>query len=423
MGKKVFLEWHGCTLNKGESERLLGLLSEHGFSFTAKPENANIVIFNGCAVKHATEQRMFSRLAVLYSLAKKHGFELIVFGCLSEICRKRLQKDFPSAVLIGLNVSALAEHLGFSFTQSMLSIEPIAFNEFVSIIPISNGCLGNCTYCCVSKARGKLKSFSLREIQNAFRKKKKKTREIWLTGTDTACYGLDIGSSLPELLQSLLSIKGDFRIRIGMMNPAQAKKFFPELLECFSDERLFRFLHLPVQSGSNTILKKMNRAYSVKEFKELVFALRAFDSEFSIATDIIAGFPSESERDFEKSVSLLCEIEPDIVNISAFGKRPFAKANDFPKQIDSCTKKERTKKLSSLVKKIGLERNKRLIGSIQRILVSEPGQKGGFVGRTNSYKPVVVQNDLRGQFAQAKITRAFPTFLEGELLQRNQFKQ
>jgi len=419
MAKKVFLEWHGCTLNKGESERMLGLLSERGFSLVPGPENADIVIFNGCAVKHATEQRMFSRLTGLYGLCEKKGSGLVVFGCLSEICRDRLEKLFPRAVLIGTDFSALAEHLGFAFDESLLALEPVPFNEFISIIPISTGCLGSCTYCCVSKARGKLKSFSPREISGAFKSAVKKTKEIWLTGTDTACYGVDIGSSLPALLSELLSVRGEYRVRVGMMNPAHAKKFFSPLLECFSDERLFRFLHLPVQSGSDGILKKMNRFYSVREFKKMVFEARAFDAGFSISTDIIAGFPSESEKDFEKSISLLREVKPDIVNISSFGKRPFARANDFPGQISSQEKKKRTKKLTEAVRAIGLERNSLLAGTTQRVLVSERGKKGGFVGRSNAYRPVVVQGDLRGSFASVEITEAFPTFLRGVLRGQN----
>ncbi len=413
MPEKVFLEWHGCTLNKGESERMLGMLSRQGFALASKPGNADIVIFNGCAVKHSTEQRMFSRLSALSELQKKRGFELIVFGCLVEICRERLEKNFPGAVLIGLDFGALAEHLGFSFSQGVLSLEPVRFNEFVSIIPVSTGCLGACSYCCVSRARGNLCSFPVQGIKKAFSSALENAKEVWLTSNDTACYGLDVGSSLPEMLHELLSVDGDFRVRIGMMNPAQAKKFFPELLSCFEDERLFRFLHLPVQSGSDRVLKKMNRGYSVAEFKKMVREARDFDSDFSIATDIIAGFPSESSADFEKSVSLLMETMPDVVNISAFGKRPFARANAFPGQIDSAEKKLRTKKLTEVVRGIGLERNKRLLGSIQHVLVSEFGEKGGFVGRTNAYKPVVVRENLLGQFARVRIASVHPTFLEG----------
>jgi MiaB/RimO family radical SAM methylthiotransferase len=216
------------------------------------------------------------------------------------------------------------------------------------------------------------------------------------------------------LLKALLENQGEYRIRLGMMNPDHLKSFREELAETFQDERLYKFLHLPLQSGSDRVLKKMKRKYSVKEFREEVRWLRKRIEGLTLATDVIAGFPGESEKDFLETMAVLKEVEPDVVNISRFGKRPGTLAEkmvDLPLE----TKKERSQALTRLCAGLAAEKNAALKGKKLKVLVAEKGRKGNFQGRSDSYKPVIVKENLLGEFAWVKVTQAFPTYVEARL--------
>ncbi|MCX6799141.1 MAG: tRNA (N(6)-L-threonylcarbamoyladenosine(37)-C(2))-methylthiotransferase [Candidatus Diapherotrites archaeon] len=413
---RVFVEGYGCSLNKADTEQIRGFLAANGIRISKTPEKSDAIIINTCAVKKPTETRMLNRIRKLHALAQKKGIALVVFGCLPAINSAAIAQVSREIVQIPPSLEKLAEFLGLPREEFSPCLPQQKENRFVSIIPIARGCLGRCAFCCVRQARGDLKSYSIKEIDARFKQAIKETPEVWLTGQDCGCYGADIGASIVELLRELLSNKGDFRVRVGMINPQRMLKFLDEYLPLFEDERLYRFFHIPLQSGSNAVLKAMNRNYTKEDFLFLVKQIRKKLPDATIATDVIAGFPGETEAQFGETASVLRAVQPDVVNVSKFGARPGTVAAKMPCQVGGREVKRRSKALAVLCRQLSLERNKRLVGTAQRILVAEKGKKGGFVGRSLSYKHVVVQKNLLGKFAGVKIKRAFATHLFGSPL-------
>ncbi|MFH1588289.1 MAG: tRNA (N(6)-L-threonylcarbamoyladenosine(37)-C(2))-methylthiotransferase [Candidatus Diapherotrites archaeon] len=411
---RFFIEWHGCSMSKNETEMIKGVLEKNSFSEISNPEKADLIILNACGVKDATENRMIKRIRELNELRKKNS-RFIVFGCLSSISPERIKKISDEIELCGVNLNDLCRLLEISLCSFSPIVSVKRFNEFISIISIAEGCLGKCSYCATVNARGKLKSHPINEIKKSFENALKDTKEIWLTAQDTGAYGFDSGKNLADLLKELLKAEGNYRIRIGMMNPLHLKKFIKDYVKLFMDERLFRFVHLPVQSGSDKILKAMKRGYSRKQFIDLCRILRKEIPGVTIFTDIIAGFPGETEKDFQDSVDLLELVKPDVINISRFGARPNTEAALMPNQLPGSVKKKRSRILTDLCIKFSFNANKKLVGSKQLVLVSEKGRKHGFMGRTSNYRSFAVKNDLRGKFIESRVKKAFSSYLTGEI--------
>lgn len=231
------------------------------------------------------------------------------------------------------------------------------------------------------------------------------------------CYGFDTGHYLPELIKTLLKNKGEYRIRLGMMNPRHFKKIRDDLIPLFKDDRLYKFLHLPVQSGSNTILKKMNRGSVVKDFVDAVKFSRKLVPDIRISTDIIVGFPGETEKDFEKSINLIKKTRPNMLNISRFGKRKGTVAESLPNQLSESEKKDRSRRLASISQEIFLKDNLNMLGFKGVALVSQKAKSNGFVARTNNYSSVLVDNKF-GSFVNLEIINVFPNFFEGKILKK-----
>jgi len=413
--QKVYLEWYGCALNRADTEKLRLAFVSAGYKIVDTPEEADYCIINTCAVKTPTEEKIIARLKKLSELSKCSGFKLAVIGCLTEVSRERVLKAAKNAVLFGVDPKPIADYFGLKLAYSPKA-RALPYNKCISIIPVARGCLNRCTYCCVSTARVRLKSYTVEEIDEAFRAAIQQSKEIWLTATDMACYGFDRKINLAMLLKKLLENTGEYRIRIGMLNPQHVKHFFDELLEVMKDKRVYKFFHLPVQSGSDEILGRMARGYEAQEFRMLIKKARKTFPYATIATDIIVGFPGETQKDFEETVKLMYETKPDVVNISRYGKRPGTPAAKM-EQLPFSIVKERSRALSEIVRELAMEKNKTFLGKTFRVLVSERGMKGNFVGRTDSYKPVVVKNTNLGQFVTVKITDAKSTYLEGILVE------
>ena len=412
---KAFVEGYGCSLNKSDTEKVCGFLKENGVGLVEKPEQADFIVINTCAVKQQTETRMLRRIRQLNAVAESKASTLIVFGCLPSIHPSAVEAISPAIVQVGPSLAKLADFLGFPKKEFSPKLSGVKENSFVSIVPIARGCLGNCSYCCVKNARGKLKSYSVNSLNEKFKKAIEETPEVWLTAEDCGCYGADTESSLPKLIETLLENKGEFRARIGMINPGHLKKFLPAYLKLFSDKRLYRFFHVPLQSGSNKVLKEMNRPYKKEDFLDIVKKIRSKFPDATIATDVIVGFPGETEKQFNETVAVLKKTRPDVVNISRFGARPGTKAAEMAGQLHGRELKKRSRKLTEFCSKISLQRNKRLVGTEQEILVTEKGSKGNYVGRTLYYKSVVIKENKLGRFIKVKVKRAFPTYLGAEL--------
>lgn len=422
---RIYVRSFGCSTNFADGEAIEGCLAKHGYSLANDIANADILIYNTCAVKTPTENKIIEILK-----ASPHGKKVVVTGCLPLINFPRLRAEvkFDGALgpAPGVNIIKAVRKvergqrivdLRDDFMPSCI-LPKMRRNRVVGILPISYGCLGECAYCCVRFARGKLRSYRTREISKQIQRALQEgVKEIWLTAQDSACYGRDIGTDLVALLRHVVDLDGEFWIRIGMMNPDNALDMLPELVDVYRDEKIFKFLHLPIQSGDDEILRLMNRAYSVKDFKKIVSAFRKKIPQMTIATDFICGFPGESEQAFERSLKLIKDIRPDIVNVSKFFVRPRTVAGRM-KQVAFRTIKERSVRMSELARRIAFENNQKWVGWSGRILVDEKGKNESWIGRNYAYKPVVLKGKkkLLGKYVDTQIKNAFTTYLEGERL-------
>jgi len=415
---KVYLETYGCSANQSDSEIMLGLLKERGYQIVNSPTKSDVNILNTCIVKSPTGNRMKYRIKTL----KKIGKPLIVAGCMSKAEKEVVEKLSPKSSLVGPNsIHVIPETVKRTLNgEKIVSIDDIKKpklclpkirkNQVIDIVQTSTGCLGNCYYCQVKFAKGELFSYPPELIVKQIKVSlKERVKEIWLTSQDMGAYGKDIGKNLPELLEKVVKIKGKFFVRIGMMNPNHVKKNLEELVEVYQSEKIFKFLHIPIQSGSNRILRKMNRYYKVENFKEIV---RAFQKEFpriTLSTDVIAGYPGETEDDFKQTIRLLERVKPDVVNISKYWPRPRTEASEM-EQIDRKTINQRTKSLSKLVKKFQKEKNKQWLGWEGEVLIDEKGSQG-MIGRNYAYKSVVTDGKL-GEFKQLRIRNSYTNYLK-----------
>lgn len=417
--KYFYSEGYGCALNLSETEMINGFLVKNDFIQIQDLKKADFVIINTCSVKQVTEQRMVSRIKNLLK-EKKPKSKLLVFGCLASAQHETIEKINPEIIVLDNNLASLCNALKIPPQQFSPKITPIKSKEFISIIPLSTGCLNFCTYCSTRLARKMLKSYSTESILSAFRRAingdelNKPSKEIWLTSQDLGCYGFDINSSLVNLLKQILKINGNYRIRLGMMNPNHFIKIKKDLLPIMKDERIYKFLHLPLQSGSNKILKLMNRTYSVEEFIECVNYARKIIPNITIATDIIVGFPNENCEDFKETIKVLEKTKPDIVNISRFGKRKGTYAEKMKGQLTEKEKKNRSRILSNVCKNFFLKNCEDFLGKEILCLVSEK-TKNGFNAHTNEYKTVFVKKGY-GDFVKARITQIKRHYFIGEVM-------
>ncbi len=355
-----FIKTYGCSHNKADSLFMAQLLKLNGFIESHNDKDADLIILNTCTVKTPTEHR------IMRYLFDHKGKKIIIAGCMTATHKDKL-KNYS---LIGCNnlldivkiaKGEIKESLGEN--DWLADLLPMAKNEVIEIIPISKGCLGNCSYCATKFARGRLKSQPIGKIiayiKSALKSGKK---EFWLSSEDTGCYGLDIGSSLPNLLKEITKIDGFFKMRLGMINPKYALIYGKELAEILNSEKFFKFIHLPVQSGSDKVLKAMNRQYLKKDFIEAVKYFRKRVKGVTIATDIIVGFPNESKKDFLETFELIDELNPEVVNISKYWDRPLTASSKMEGKVSLNEKKARAVKLMSLHKKQIKERRGKIMG-------------------------------------------------------------
>ncbi|MGA2161975.1 MAG: tRNA (N(6)-L-threonylcarbamoyladenosine(37)-C(2))-methylthiotransferase [Methanoregula sp.] len=397
--KQVYIETYGCSYNFGDTANLVQVLKHYGSTRVPSPDGADAVIINTCTVVGPTERRMLRRLAALQEKP------LFVTGCMPLVQREAIL-SVCSPVIIPPD----------TIREAYLRVRTVAPGG-VGIVPIAQGCLGRCTYCITRRARGPLASFPKEEIREKVRAFiHAGAYEIQLTAQDVSAWGRDTGRSLPGLLVDLCSIKGNFRIRIGMMNPATVSGILDELLDVFESDRLFRFLHLPVQSGSDRILEQMGRGYTVQEFEEIVSAFRKRYPDISIATDFIVGFPGETEEDFSRSLELIGRIKPAKVNVTRYSKRPFTgpfAEEDFPDSV----KKDRSRLLNTYAEEQYSIVNRPLLGTTVSCVITEKLRPGSVMARTATYQGVVIGQDLPiGTAADVILKKDRKYFFMGDLV-------
>jgi MiaB-like tRNA modifying enzyme len=384
-----------------DSEMISGLLKGAGYEIASKQSEGTLNLLVTCSVKDTTEHRMVSRIKAM----SKSGKPLVVAGCLPKADRAKVEALNSSASLLGPHsIENAAAVVGSALVGSRLvalddsaaekvNIPRVRLNPAVSIVEIASGCMSECTFCQTKLAKGWLRSYRIGDIMRQIKADLEAgCKEVWLASTDNGCYGKDMGTDLIELLKACCSIEGDFKIRLGMMNPM----YLPEMLDrtvsaFYENDKLFKFLHIPVESGSERVLRKMKRGHTTKTFLNAVQAFRSKIPEMTISTDIIAGFPSETEDDFKETLDIIERAEPDIVNISRYGARPGTEAAKWKgMRISSQVAKERSERLHVLAKRIAKKRNSLWQGWQGEIIIDEMGKV--VQGRNYAYKPVVMSN-------------------------------
>ncbi|MBI5158865.1 tRNA (N(6)-L-threonylcarbamoyladenosine(37)-C(2))-methylthiotransferase [Candidatus Micrarchaeota archaeon] len=419
---KFFLETFGCTLNQADSELIKGVMFSHGASEAQSVAKADVVIINSCTVKKATEQKILERIK---KLKKK---KLVVAGCMPSADKELIERFAPNACLVGPRsvgrVFEAASAVLNGDKKHFLSVEekvclPRFRGGVVARIPIAEGCTGACSFCQTKIARGKLssypESFLLREIVHSVRLG---AREVQLTAQDTGAYGKDLGSSLVSLLDKVKNLKAKFRARVGMMNPEHALEFLAPFCDALNSSKFYKFAHIPVQSGSDEVLKAMLRNYCVEDFVRVVAILRSRVPLVTIATDVICGFPTETEDDFEQTMKLVEIIKPDVVNVSRFTPRKGTKAAGL-KQLPDNIIKARTARMAELCRRVSVENNRQLVGRQFEVLVTERNEKHKmFTGRIPNYKQVALRGEdvHLGDFVKVKIMGITQSGLVGKII-------
>ena len=418
---KIFVEAYGCSASFADSEMISGLIVNDGHTLATSPSESDLNLIVTCSVKDTTANKMMYRIKSLKTRP------LIVAGCLAKAEQNNVEKFTENASLLGPNSlgktldvinSTLMGKKQIALEDSDLSkvgLPKVRLNSAVGIVEIASGCMSECTFCQTKLAKGDLSSYRLGDIVRQVQTEiKEGCKEVWLTSTDNGCYGFDIGTDLPTLVNAVSEIPKDFMIRVGMMNPMYMSRIKQNLIESYDNEKVFKFLHIPVQSGSDKVLNDMKRGHTSETFREIVKKTKERFENFTISTDVIVGFPSETEEDFQKTITLLDETKPDVVNLSKYSARPGTDAAEL-KQIDAAEIKRRSKVIFNQINKISLKSNEKWIGWKGKVLFDENTEEG-IKGRNYAYKPISIDEKVNiGQSHIVEITKATRKRLIGKI--------
>jgi MiaB-like tRNA modifying enzyme len=421
---KIIIETYGCTLNRAESEIMGSLLERGGHEVELGRydplRGCDCLIVNTCTVKAPTEQRILDRLKAVRGLGRK----LIVSGCMASASGDAVTRVAPDASIVGTgSIARISEavnsaiggarvtYTGQERSDKLAGYDPACRcgRSVVARIPIGEGCLSCCTFCESRFARGPLNSFSEKLILDAVRTKVANgAREIDLTSQDAGAYGLDRGTDIAELVSKAAEIPGDFRIRIGMLNPEHLHRYMDRLIEAYASEKAYRFIHLPIQSASDSVLGDMSRRYTIDEVNGQIRELRRKVRGISVETDIIVGYPTETDADFQSTLDWIGEMKPMMVNVSRFGARPHASASTLP-QLDSGIIRKRSAEATRVVREALWNERKKLEGGTDTVLITEKKGKS-FMGKGSGYLTFAVEGEgiAVGDFVDVDILRSTP---------------
>ena len=425
----VYVQTHGCSANAAESEAMMGLLQKAGHTIVDDIEYADVSVINICTVKGNTVALREIRQVAEHFPDKK----LVIAGCITIDIIPKIREITEEAGLLNTHnihriVEVVEEAMNGNALEALtqeriikVDLPKVRINKIVGIIPISSGCDDRCAYCSVKLIKGNIFSYPEAYIVNEIKRNVEQgCREIWLTSQDNGAYGIDQGErKLHILLHAILNkVPGNYKIRVGMMNPRHVLPMLDELLKIYQDDRLYKFVHIPVEAGNNEILGKMNRKYSVHDFKYMAEQFRKYVPDITIASDLIVGFPSETESQFQDSLQLVNELRIDVLNIARFTPRPNTSAARMEEQVPIEIKKERSKQMTELFHSVSRKQNQRFIGSEASIVITEHGKNGQMIGRNASYKPVIVEGNYQlGDELKVKIIDAGTFDLKAEVIE------
>jgi len=433
--RTYFLRTFGCQMNEHDSERMAGMLEAEGYVATTGPEDASVVLFNTCCIRENADQRLYGNLGHMKALKdKRPELRIVVGGCLAQKDKQAIQERAPYVdVVLGThNLASLPRLLRASETEPAFEILeqtevfPSAlparrFSPWHAWVSISIGCNNACTFCIVPAVRGPEISRRTGEIADEVaRLAADGVVEITLLGQNVNSYGRDLGGTpmFSKLLRVLDEIEGVERIRFTSPHP---KDFRADTVAAMAECRsVCEHIHLPLQSGSDTCLKRMKRAYTRRKYLDKVTMIRKAIPDVAITTDIIVGFPGETEEEFQDTLSLVEEARYDAAYTFQYSPRPMTAAADLPDKISKEVVQERFERLISLQEEISLERNVRMVGGTQEVIVEGVSKKnpGRLSGRTRTNKVVHFDSDgaPEGSFRTVRITGGHPHHLKGEVV-------
>jgi tRNA-2-methylthio-N6-dimethylallyladenosine synthase len=436
---KLFIKTFGCQMNVNDSEYIIGQLEQLGYSTTEDIFKSNLILLNTCCVRAKVEQKIYSLIGKIKKI--KNNNPNVILGICGCMAQKEKENIFERAPYVDFifspsQVNNLEEIINivrygnkkyiscentpeFSFNHIPVKRE----SKISAWIQIMRGCNNYCSYCVVPYTRGPEQSRGVSEILSEVKRlAQSKYKEIFLLGQNVNSYGKDLSQSVTfsELLELLNNIDGIERIRFTTSHP---KDFSFDLIKTIKKcNKICNHIHLPIQSGSSKILKMMNRKYDVNYYKNIIKEIRNNIDNIAITTDVMVGFPGETEEDFMATLRAFKEIEFDEAYTFIYSNRDNAIASLLPEQVPLQLKKERLWKLIDLQKNISTKINKKLEGEILEVLVDKKSKKhieNQFSGRTGSNKTVVFtsKQDLLGQLVNVKIIKSSPWTLYGELIQ------
>jgi len=374
--KRVFIETYGCCYNFGDTAKLVEILKHKGSTFVDSAKEADAIIINTCTVVGTTERRMLRRLS------RYREYDLFVTGCMPAVQREAIFAVCTPTIILSETIR-----------KAYRSIGTVA-GKGVAIVQTAQGCSGRCTYCLTRFARGPLKSFTDDEILGEILANEHAgSSEIQLTAQDMSCWGQDIGKSLPFLLKRIDDLPGEFMIRVGMMNPATMNGILDDLIEAYASDHIFKFVHIPVQSGSDDVLDRMGRGYSVADFKEIITAFRKQYPDITFATDIIVGFPGETLEEFSQSLDLIDRVRPNKVNITRYSRRPFTPLFTV-KDCQEWIKKDRSRIMNTFAEKVYASINTGFLEKQVPFVVTETIKEGSVMARSPNYLGIVINENL-----------------------------
>jgi len=433
---RVAFEAYGCTLSYGESRRARRLAEGAGIATTDDASAAPVVVMHTCTVIGRTERHMLRRAREVASTGRR----VVLAGCLpraqgdlaAELEREGIvvvDGEAPADVVValrGLDGSAAADAAVLPPLASHAGSLPDPARRTDAIVPIASGCLGACSYCLTRLAWGALRSAPLQAVVDEARGwLAEGFREVQLTAQDTGVWGRDLDGDkrLPDLVRAVASIGAapeGYRVRIGMLNPDSLAEVLEGLSRAMLLPRVYKFAHVPVQSGSDRVLGLMRRGYAAQEYERLVAALRGAVPGVTVHTDVICGFPTESEEDFERTLDLMRRVRPDVTNVKAFSARPGTEAASMDGKVHGRVAKERTRRAAALAGELNHASLQALVDDESDVLVTELGRGRTLMGRDIRYRPVVMPggagSPLVGQVVRVRLAGARGVYLQGELI-------
>ncbi len=436
MSKNYHIITYGCQMNEHDSENIAGMLEALDYSHTPNPKEADVVVMNTCSVREHADKRFFGMLGQFKKQKKNNpDFIICICGCMPQQPHivEEIRKSF-SWVDIVFGTQTIAEFPNLLMERirtGKKQFSIIANNEEIpeekeskrefkhkALVNITYGCNNFCTYCIVPYTRGREKSRSLRAVkQEIINLVNDGVKEVMLLGQNVNSFRDADGNNFAALIRALDEVEGLERIRFMTSHP---KDLSDELIACFGDcKKLCHNIHLPVQSGSDEVLRRMNRHYNRERYMEIVKKLRATCPDLSISTDIIVGFPGETEEDFLDTLSLVREVEYDSAFTFIYSPRVGTPAAKYDDQIPENIKHERFDRLVEEVNRCSAKKNSEYLGKIVTVMVDGPSKNdaGAWSGRTDTFKLVNFTSEellTEGQMVSVRITETKTFSLDGE---------